>query len=140
MRSAYRELSGAAGDAGRVLVERMAPLGVELLVAARADAVVPALVIGLGGIWAEALDDVAIVPLPAGADRVAKAIRSLRGSPALEGVRGRDAVDVDAVAELAAGVGTLLLESGLDLIELNPVAVHETGCIALDAIARLRTR
>jgi succinyl-CoA synthetase beta subunit len=49
-------------------------------------------------------------------------------------------VDVDAVAELAAGVGTLLLESGLDLIELNPVAVHETGCIALDAIARFRTR
>ena len=139
VRSAYRELSRAAGDAGRVLVERMAPLGVELLVAARADAVVPALVIGLGGIWAEALDDVAIVPLPAGADRVAKAIRSLRGSPALEGGRGRDAVDVDAVAELAAGVGTLLLESGLDLIELNPVAVHETGCIALDAIARFRT-
>ena len=30
-----------------------------------ADAVVPALVIGLGGIWAEALDDVAVVPLPA---------------------------------------------------------------------------
>jgi len=118
----------------------MAPLGVELLVAARADAVVPALVIGLGGIWAEALDDVAIVPLPAGADRVAKAIRSLRGSAALEGGRGRDAVDVDAVAELAAGVGTLLLGSGLDLIELNPVAVHETGCIALDAIARFRTR
>ena len=76
----------------------------------------------------------------AGVQGVAKAIRSLRGSPALEGGRGRDAVDVDAVAELAAGVGTLLLESGLDLIELNPVAVHETGCIALDAIARFRTR
>ncbi len=135
-RSAYRELSGAAGDAGRVLVERMAPPGVELLVAARADAVVPALVIGLGGIWAEALDDVAIVPLPAGADRIAAAIRSLRGAAALEGGRGRDPVDVDAAAELAAGVGTLLLESGLDLIELNPVVVHRIGCIALDTVAR----
>jgi succinyl-CoA synthetase beta subunit len=98
--------------------------------------VVPALVIGLGGIWAEALDDVAIVPLPAGSDRIAAAIRSLRGAGALEGGRGRDAVDIDALAELAAGVGTLLLESGLDLIELNPVAVHEAGCIALDAVAR----
>jgi acetate---CoA ligase (ADP-forming) len=135
-RAAYRELSAAAGDGGRVLVERMAPPGVELFVAARADAVVPALVVGLGGIWTEALDDVAIVPLPAGPDRVASAVRSLRGAGALEGGRGRDAVDVNAVAELAAGVGTLLLESGLDLIELNPVAVHPEGCTALDAVAR----
>jgi len=135
-RAAYRELSGAAADRGRVLVERMSQPGVELLVAARADAVVPALVIGLGGIWTEALDDVAIVPLPAGADRVARAIRSLRGAAALEGGRGGDAVDVGAAAELAARVGGLLLESGLDLIELNPVAVLEHGCIALDAVAR----
>ena len=59
----------------------MAPPGVQLLVAARADAVVPALVVGLGGIWAEALDDVAIVPLPADAERVEKAVLSLRGEP-----------------------------------------------------------
>ena len=56
-----------AGPAASVLAERMAAPGVELIVAARADAVVPALVIGLGGIWTEVLDDVAIVPLPAGA-------------------------------------------------------------------------
>jgi acetyl-CoA synthetase len=139
-RAAYRELSGAAGDAGRVLVERMALPGVELLVAARADAVVPALVIGLGGIWTEALDDVAVIPLPAGADRAAKAIGALRGAAALDGGRGRNAADVDAVAELAAGVGSLLLESGLDLIELNPVVVREAGCIALDAVARSQPR
>ena len=53
-----------------VLVEAMAPPGVELLVAARRDAVVPALVVGLGGIWTELLDDVAIVPLPASPERV----------------------------------------------------------------------
>jgi acyl-CoA synthetase (NDP forming) len=133
-RAAYRELSGAAGDSGRVLVERMAAPGVELLVAARADAVIPALVIGLGGIWAEALDDVAIVPLPARPQRVARAIHSLRGAAVLEGGRGRD-----AVAEMAAGVGNLLLESGLDLIELNPVVANEAGCIALDAVARTRS-
>lgn len=139
-RAAYRELSGAADGVGRVLVERMASPGIELLVAARADAVVPALVIGLGGIWAEALDDVAIVPLPASVERVARAIRSLRGATALEGGRGRPAVDLDAAAEVAAVIGAVLLESGLDLIELNPVAVHGTGCIVLDAVGRARVR
>jgi acetate---CoA ligase (ADP-forming) len=134
-RTAYRALSSSpATDGARVLVERMAPPGVELLVAARADAVVPALVIGLGGIWTEALDDVAIVPLPADAGRVEKAIRSLRGAATLAGGRGREPVDLPAAARLAAALGTLLLESGLGLLELNPVVVHSEGCVALDAL------
>ncbi len=116
----------------------MAPPGVELLVAARADAVVPALVVGLGGIWAEALDDVAIVPLPADAERVERAIRSLRGAAALAGGRGRQPLDLAAAARLAAAIGALLLESGLDLLELNPVVVHREGCVALDALGRTR--
>ena len=136
-RAAYRELSSLAeAEGGRVLVERMAPPGVELLVAARADAVVPALVVGLGGIWAEALDDVAIVPLPADAERVEEAILSLRGAAALGGGRGRQPVDLAAAARLAAAIGSLLLESGLDLLELNPVVVHAQGCVALDALGR----
>jgi hypothetical protein len=45
-------------------------------------------------------------------------------------------VDIAAVAELAAGVGALLLESGLELIELNPVLVHSNGPVAVDAIAQ----
>ena len=49
-------------DGAAVLVEEMVEPGVELVVAARADGVVPALVIGLGGIWTEALDDVADNP------------------------------------------------------------------------------
>jgi acetate---CoA ligase (ADP-forming) len=136
-RAAYRGLSAlpvAAG--GRVLVERMAPPGVELLIAARADAVVPALAIGLGGIWTEALDDVAIVPLPADAQRIEDAILSLRGAAALAGGRGRKPVDLGSVATPAATVGSLLLESGLDLLELNPVVVYPDGCVALDALGR----
>jgi acetyl-CoA synthetase len=137
-RAAYRELRRAGGRNGRILVERMVPPGVELLVAARAEAVVPALVVGMGGIWTEALDDVAIVPLPADAERVSTAIRSLRGAVALEGGRAGDAVDLDAAAALAARIGSLMLETDLDLIELNPVAVHREGCVALDALARRR--
>jgi hypothetical protein len=112
--------------------------GVEVLVAARADAVVPALVVGLGGIWTEVLDDVAIVPLPADGRRVEAAIRSLRGSPLLTGGRGRASLDVRAVAAAAARVGELLLEHRLALLELNPVVVHGQGCVALDALARRR--
>jgi acetate---CoA ligase (ADP-forming) len=134
VRAAYRKLAEIDGLAS-VLVERMAPPGAELLVAARADAVVPALVVGLGGVWTEALDDVAIVPLPAGPERVARALRSLRGSAVLTGARGRPPLDVAAAARLAARTGELLLEHGLTLIELNPVLVYERGALAVDAVA-----
>jgi acetate---CoA ligase (ADP-forming) len=133
-RAAYRELSEAAGPGDRILLERMVPPGVELLIAVRADGVVPALVIALGGTWVEVLQDVAVVPLPADQDRCKAAILSLRGAPVLTGARGAEPLDVDAAATLAASAGSLLLESGLDLLELNPVVVHMEGCVVVDAI------
>jgi acetate---CoA ligase (ADP-forming) len=105
-------------------------------VSARTDGVVPALVVGLGGIWTEAYDDVAIVPLPAGPERVEAALRGLRGAGLLTGQRGRPPLDLAAVATLAAGVGRLVLDHGLALVELNPVMVHADGSLVVDAIAR----
>ena len=64
VRAAHARVAAAGGGAP-VLVEAMAAPGVELVVAARRDAVVPALVVGLGGVWTELLGDVAVVPLPA---------------------------------------------------------------------------
>ncbi len=87
---AHRRLAELGVDGARVLVERMAPPGTELLVAARADAVVPCLVVGAGGVWTEVLDDAAVVPLPATPERVEAAIRSLRAaasSPAAAAAR-----------------------------------------------------
>jgi acetate---CoA ligase (ADP-forming) len=133
-----RLLDSAATPDARVLVERMVKPGAEVLVGARADAMVPALAVGLGGIWTEVLDDVAIVPLPADPGRVEEAIRSLRGAALLTGGRGREPLDVGALAATAARVGELLLEHRLALLELNPVVVHAKGCVALDALGRLR--
>ena len=119
-----------------LLIESMAPPGVELLVAARADAVVPALVVGLGGIWTEALGDVAVVPLPASPERVERALRALSGAAILVGGRGTTPVDLAAVAMTASRTGELLLSAGLDLVELNPLIAGPDGCVAVDAVAR----
>jgi succinyl-CoA synthetase beta subunit len=135
VRSAYRRLAGMGGE---VVVERMAEPGLELLVAARRDAVVPALVLGLGGVWTELLDDVAIVPLPASAARVERALRALRAAPLLTGGRGRRPLDVAAAAAVAQATGEALLSLDAELIELNPVIVHERGATAVDAAVRLR--
>lgn len=137
LQSAFTALtSQPLAKGAEVLVEQMVAPGVELMVAARADAVVPVLVIALGGIWAETLDDAAIVPLPAGPERVETALRSLRGAPLLTGARGTEAIDLAALARLGAICGELLLDEGLGLLELNPVIARPDGVVAVDALAR----
>lgn len=120
---------------GTVVVEQMAPAGAELIVAARSDAVVPCLVVGAGGVWTELFADAAILPLPADGDRVEAAIRGLRAGTLFTGGRGGAELDVAAAARLASAAGGVLLEPGLELIEPNPVLVHERGAIAVDAVA-----
>ncbi len=139
MRGAYRRLAALAAEhGGAVLAERMAAPGVELLVAARTDTIVPVLVIGLGGIWTELLDDVAIVPLPASSRRIERALLSLRGASIFAGGRGRTAGDIRAAVALIQRCGDLLLASGIELIELNPVLIGEHGAVAVDASVRVR--
>ena len=126
---------------GVVLAERMAADdGVELIVAAHRDGIVPALVIGLGGIWTELLDDVCVLPLPLDEARIRAGLAGLRGAPLLFGGRGRPGVDVDALVALARSIGEVLVEHSLELVECNPVLVSERGAVALDASVRLRSR
>jgi acyl-CoA synthetase (NDP forming) len=136
-----RSIDGHA--ASPVLVEQMAEPGIELLVAARRDSVVPCLVVGLGGVWVELVGDATVIPLPADVDRVAEALLALRGAPLLTGARGRPAVDIEALAQLAVRVGQLLIDEKLMLIELNPVFAYPaaTGdgaaaAVAVDAVIR----
>jgi acetate---CoA ligase (ADP-forming) len=144
VRWAYRDLvrgsNGHVHAGARVLVEAMAPAGIELLVSARRDAVVPVLTVGLGGIWTEAFGDVAVVPLPADAARVERALLSLRAAPLLQGTRTGAPVDVAAAAALAARAGALLLDQDLELLELNPVLVNARGAVAVDALIRTGSR
>jgi hypothetical protein len=100
----------------------MAPPGVELLIAVRRDAVVPALVIGLGGIFVEALDHAAIVPLPADRGRIAQAIKKLKAPIPPHAA--------DVAAQIAAAA------DGLALLECNPVLIHRDGAVVVDAIAK----
>jgi acetate---CoA ligase (ADP-forming) len=120
---------------GQVLIERQAAPGAQLLVAARRDAVVPSLTVGLGGVWTEALADAAVIPLPTSPERVAAALRGLRGAALLTGGRGGAELDIAAAAGVAAAAGELLADADLELLELNPVVVDERGAVVVDAVA-----
>jgi len=119
-----------------VLVERAASPGLEMLVGARRDREWgPVLVVGLGGIWTEALGDVAVMPPDATEDEIAAELWLLKGAALLAGLRGAPSVDVRAVARVAATLGQLMLEEpALQDIEINPLMVYPSGAVALDAL------
>jgi hypothetical protein len=120
------------------LVETMSPRGVELMVGAKRD---PGwgtvLLIGLGGIWVEALGDVQLLPSGADAAQIREALGKLRGAKLLAGVRGAPPADVDAVIPVVQAIDRLMQTvPGLTEIDVNPLMVHAKGqgATALDAL------
>ena len=125
-----------------VLVEGMARPGVELILGARNDPDWgPVLVVGLGGVFAEALHDVIVLPPDLGEDAVADALRKLKGAALLGAFRGQKARDVGAAAALAAKLGAFVqAHPEIAEIDVNPVVVYAVGegAVALDALIVVR--
>jgi len=119
-----------------VLVERMAARGVELVIGARRDPQWgPSLMVGLGGIWVEALGDVRLLPADLAEADIAAELGRLRGAALLQGFRGAPPVDIDAVAHAAALIGRLILtEPAIMEIDVNPLFAGPDGVVAVDAL------
>jgi acyl-CoA synthetase (NDP forming) len=121
-----------------VLVEAMAPRGLEMIVGARRDPDWgPVTLVGLGGVWAEALHDVRVLPVDLDLDEISEEIGKLRGAPLLRGMRGEAARDVAALATIVQRIGSLLAaQPEIREIDLNPVTVYDAGegVLALDAL------
>jgi acyl-CoA synthetase (NDP forming) len=112
-----------------LLVQEMVA-GLELIVGARVDPQFgPVILLGLGGIFVEAFDDLALRLLPVTPGDVRAMLASLRGSRLLDGFRGGPARDVEAVVEGVVALGDAFLAAGSDLIdlEINPLTVLEVG-------------
>ena len=106
-----RNVKRAAPDVSieGALVEKMSPKGIELMVGAKRD---PGwgtvLLLGLGGIWVEALGDVQVVPGNADEAQILEALGKLRSAKLLDGVRGAPPVDLDAVVQAVMAIGRLM--------------------------------
>jgi acyl-CoA synthetase (NDP forming) len=121
-----------------VLIEKMGKRGVELIVGARNDREWgPVVLAGLGGVQAEILHDVRLLPADLTPEGIERELHLLKSGALLRGFRGSPALDVPAVAELIARIGRLLLaEPAIREIDLNPVITYPRGegAVVLDAL------
>jgi acyl-CoA synthetase (NDP forming) len=121
-----------------VLVERMAAPGLELILGARRDPDWgPVLLVGLGGVMAEAIADVRLLPPDLPAAAIEAELGRLKAAALLRGFRGAPAVDVAAAAAVLAKLGALVrARPEIREIEINPLFVYPAGAgvLAVDAL------
>jgi acyl-CoA synthetase (NDP forming) len=97
----------------------------------------PVILIGFGGVQAEILQDVRLLPADLTRDAIVAELRKLKSGALLDGWRGSPALDVDAVAAIVATLGRVLRGTpSIREIDLNPVIVYPKGegAVALDAL------
>lgn len=130
----YRALCGLGI---RVLVQQMAPAGVEISVGLTHDELFgPVVVVAAGGVLVEVMADRAVALAPVDPATARAMVDRLRVRPLLAGVRGRPAVDIESLVATIVAVGRI----GQDLadvigsLDVNPVIVHPAGCVAVDAL------
>lgn len=118
-----------------VAVQAMAPAGIELIAGiTRDDRFGPIVVVGLGGIFVEVLEDIAFRLAPIGHDEARAMLDELRGAAILRGIRGARPIDFDAIADLLVKVSELAAaRPEIKEMDLNPVVAYARGATVLDA-------
>jgi acyl-CoA synthetase (NDP forming) len=122
-----------------MLIEKMAERGVEMVVGARRDPDWGSVVlVGLGGIWVELFNDVALLPPDLTREEIRQRICQLRSAPLLLGARGAQPIDVTAVAGVVETVGAVMRSNPRILeLDINPLSVSAKGVLALDVLLRI---
>lgn len=132
-----RHAPGARIDG--VLVAPMVAGGTELIAGVSQDPVFgPIVMVGMGGIYAEVLKDVAVQAAPVTEDEAAEMIRSLKMFAILDGARGQPKADIAAAARSVARLSAFAYRHRDDVaeIDMNPILVRPQGqgVVVLDAL------
>ena len=137
IRSSYPE-----ANIDGVLVQPMVTGGQELILGGRQDPNFgPVVLIGLGGIFVEVLEEVSLRVAPITYQEAREMIDELRGAPILKGARGHKPSDLQAVSDALMRLSQLLIDfPEIQELDINPLRVFQenNGCRALDARIMLR--
>jgi acetyl-CoA synthetase (ADP-forming) len=111
----------------------------ELLAGAYRDAQFgPCVLVGVGGVLAEALDDVAVRLAPLEVRDAHEMLDDLHATRLLEAFRGEPPVDRDRVAAVLVALGDLAsARDDVVSIDVNPLVIVDGAPVAVDALIEL---
>ena len=113
----------------RILGQKMAPKGMEIIVGGRTDGQFGKLILlGLGGIYVEVFKDFALRVCPISRYDAESMVGQLRSKSIIAG----DAGSHKRLVELLMKVSRLLSENDISELDLNPIILHDKGYDAVD--------
>ena len=122
-----------------VMVEQMAPKGLEVIIGMRRDPTFgPLMMFGLGGTMVELLKDISFKVAPLTSEDIDEMIENTLAGKLLKGYRSSAKADIKAVKETIARLSQLSLDNpAISEIEINPLIVYPEGqgAISLDSRA-----
>jgi len=113
-----------------VLVQEMLKDGLEAILGVTNDPLFgPAVMFGLGGIFAEVLKDVSFRLAPVTPSVAREMVEEIAGYPVLAGARGRPRADVDALVDAIVRLSALAvdLKDRVGELDINPLFVFPEG-------------
>ena len=119
------------------LVQPQVPAGVEIILGGRTDPQFgPLVVVGLGGILVELMQDTALALAPVTPSQALRMLRGLRAARVLAGFRGMSAVDVGKLADIVARFSEFVADhaSSVREIDVNPIICRGERIVAVDAL------
>ena len=127
-----------------VLVQPMASPGREVIVGiSRDECWGPLLMLGLGGVMVEAVQDAVLAPVPLDNEAALALIHRLKASVVFGSYRGMPPADTEALADLMVKLSQFAFDHADDIaeVDLNPVIVHARGdgITVVDALIVKRT-
>ena len=119
-----------------MLVQEMVEGSRELVVGLTRDAQFgPCVMFGLGGIFTEALQDIAFRVAPIERTGALEMLREIKARKILEAFRGMPAAEIDQIADIITKVSRIGMEQpGIKEIDINPVILTKRGPVAVDAL------
>jgi acetyl-CoA synthetase (ADP-forming) len=123
-----------------ILVQEMVKQGQELVIGMTRDRTFgPCVMFGLGGVLTEVLRDVSFRVAPLEMADAKEMMEDIRGRAILEGCRGQEPCNKDAIGELLVQMGRIGLEhSAIMEIDVNPLVVSGSAAVAVDALVVLQ--
>ncbi|MCM3322866.1 acetate--CoA ligase family protein [Cytobacillus kochii] len=118
-----------------VMVQEMVAKGTEVIVGVTRDASFgPVIMFGLGGIFVEVFKDIAFRVAPITRQDALEMINEIKGKAIFDGVRGEEALDVEAIVDILLHVSSLVQDYDIEELDLNPIIVTEKCAKAVDAL------
>ena len=135
LRAAYKDMVTRLG--ATVLLAPMVDDGIEMILGVRHDPQFgPVVLIGFGGVLAEVAHDVVFALPPFDVAYARRCVDRLTLRALLDGARGKPKADVEAFCDMAAKFSSMVfaVQGVVNEVDVNPIIVHESGCVAVDAL------